>query len=297
MNAQSRLLTWGWGDARAFPDDEDGVLEGLERVRARPQGEHDADGRGEAPALRGGDVVHDVRADHRELTQQGLDDLLARLLVEHGLHQRHEHHQEGEQGEERVVGDLGAETALAVDAGLVDGAPQDVEESGARSQLRDPGGQRPGHRRDPNEQRSGAFEVAGQLPVGHAAVERHPLLAGAVEQVEVDLFAEGTPWPESRTPTGRWRRRCSTGCRGGRGRRSRCRRRRRRLDLVADAVQAAGDRGREGQVGVGVAARDAALDPRAVAVADLAEARACGCRSPSRRRSAPTSRAGTACSC
>ena len=184
----------------------------------------------------------------------------------------HEHHQQGEEREEGVVGDLGGEAALAVDAGLVDGAPQDVEEAGAGSQPRDPRGQRPGHGRDPNERWSGPFEVPGQLPVGDAPVEGHPLLAGAVQQVEVDLLAEGLlgqgrGLPEvdgvDEVPRDPGQVVVVVAA---------AVERRRRLDLVADAVQPAGDRGREGQVRVGVAPGDAALDPGAAAVPDLPEA-------------------------
>src|SRR5207253_1077690 len=42
--------------------------------------------------------------------------------------------------------------------------------------------------------------------------------------------------------------------------------------LLFDAVQAAGDRGGEGQVGVGVGAGDAVFDPQRRTVADYAEA-------------------------
>ena len=113
---------------------------------------------------------------------------------------------------------------------------------------------------------------SGPLPVGHAPVEGHPLLAGAVQQVEVDLVAEGLLGDGRGLPQldgvdevpgdpGEVVLVVAAAVEGDR-----------RLDLVADAVEPARDRGREGQVRVGVAARDAALDPGAGPVTDLAEA-------------------------
>ena len=67
--------------------------------------------------------------------------------------------------------------------------------------------------------------------------------------------------------------------------------------LVADAVQPAGDRAGEGEVAVRVAAGDAALDPGRRAVADDAEAERAVVDAPPDARSAPTTRAGSACSC
>ena len=71
--------------------------------------------------------------------------------------------------------------------------------------------------------------------------------------------------------------------------------RRRQLELVLDPVQPGGEHRGEREVRVDVAARDPRLRPQRRAVADDRGSRTCGCRSPTRASSAPSSRPRSAC--
>src|SRR5919198_1334185 len=133
----------------------------------------------------------------------------------------------------------------------------------------------------------GALEEPLPLVAGHGLVEE-PLLGTRVVQVVVDdLVAEGLPGERralerlDRLPD-----------RGGNPRQARIGvgvplEHRRRLDASVETVQAGRDHRREGEVRIGVCARDARLDPQAVPVPDDAEAARSVVPAPRERRRRP----------
>src|SRR5262249_33284616 len=62
------------------------------------------------------------------LAERRVDDLVLRLVPEHGLDDGDEHHQQREDREERVVGDLGRQSSLVVGLALLHRRHGDVDE-------------------------------------------------------------------------------------------------------------------------------------------------------------------------
>ena len=92
------------------------VLERERDAGAGPQGDADPHCEGRGAAVQRMDVVLELRPDHREVGERGVEHaaLQIGIALERVAEQRHEHEEQREDREERVIGDARGEVAALV---------------------------------------------------------------------------------------------------------------------------------------------------------------------------------------